>query len=134
MILFWIYTSVVVVTMMLWIVSYNAMDWPSLQIAVLLLPSEHTLPCFQFIPSIENAVYIFKLIISLSAPAKKEHNVILSVYINKGTDGPWALLTSSAARSLLCEVFCEAKGQKFEPKTAKRKRTRALGVLSRHSG
>lgn len=106
----------------------------SLQIAMLLLPSEDTLPCFQFIPSIENALYIFKLIISLSAPAKKEHNVILSVYINKGTDGPWALLTSSAARSLLCEVLCEAKGQKFEPKTAKRKRTRALGVLSRHSG
>lgn len=102
----------------------------SLQIAMLLLPSEDTLPCFQFIPSIENALYIFKLIISLSAPVKKEHNVILSVYINKGTDGPWALLTSPAARSLLCE----AKGQKFEPKTAKRKRTRALGVLSRHSG
>ena len=60
----------------------------SLQIAMLLLPSEHTLSCFQFIPSIENALYIFKLIISFSAPAKKEHNFTQSVYINKGTDGP----------------------------------------------
>lgn len=106
----------------------------SLQIAMLLLPSEHTLPCFQFIPSIENALYIFKLIISLSAPAKKEHNFIQSVYISKGTDGSWALLPSSVAKSVLCEVLCEAKGQKSEPSTSKHKCTRALGVLSRHLG
>ena len=104
----------------------------SLQIAMLLLPSEHTLPCFQFIPSIENALYIFKLIISFSAPAKKEHNFTQSVYINKGTDGPQALLTSSAARSL--PVLCEAKGQKSEPSTAKLKCTRASGALLKHSG
>ena len=44
----------------------------SLQIAMFLLSSEHTLSCFQLIPSTGNVLYISKPIVSLSAPAKKD--------------------------------------------------------------